>query len=290
LDDTDEPPDARIVALHHPPSAYGLPTHFASSRWYSPDERCAWIIGNEFYGNLKITMRGLCSELAPDDEIFVHGCAMNINGLGIVLSGASGAGKTTLLAALRMQLRDSLFIINEDWGPLSLRTGTLRQVGEPYLHMKYPSVKALASHLDISPSLFPSENFRDDASDPRARLMISPKLIFDGQLAKEGRIDLFVVLMRDLTQGTAVRTLDPSDIGVISGGQYSIAYRRVERFLNGALILTDEARYQRQLRLHAKLLSGVPCVLVNNGGTPADAAKALLKAISNLQTAETTLP
>ncbi len=88
-----EKPSATIIALKGNAELYGLSQKFNKYRWFCPKTKQVWIFGNEFYGNIKITVRGLCSELAPPEQMFLHGCSMAIDGRGVVLSGVSGAGQ-----------------------------------------------------------------------------------------------------------------------------------------------------------------------------------------------------
>lgn len=92
--------DAAIVAMCDTP---------ANARWLEPGVRyvngertliaCA---GSEYYGNIKVSVRGLCSAIAAQRGCggFLHGASMTLDGLGVVICGASGAGKTTLTRAL----------------------------------------------------------------------------------------------------------------------------------------------------------------------------------------------
>lgn len=130
-------PDASILALRSHPGHYGLPDSLDGKRWYCPHSHQLWMFNNEYYGNLKITVRGLCSDLSAPAGMFLHGSCLEIDGKGVVLSGMSGVGKTAITAALRRTLAGKLRVVNDDWGPLSLDTGELRSTDEPYLHMKY---------------------------------------------------------------------------------------------------------------------------------------------------------
>ena len=94
-------PDATITALKRSAVRYGLEKEFDESRWFDPKTNQVWMFGNEFYGNIKITIRGLCSEISSFEQMFLHGCSLVVDGRGVVLSGVSGAGKTTLTTALR---------------------------------------------------------------------------------------------------------------------------------------------------------------------------------------------
>jgi hypothetical protein len=151
VDTSSRKPDATIIAMKESAETYGFAQEFDGSRWFCSKTRQVLMFGNEFYGNIKITVRGLCSEVTLSEQMFLHGCSLAVDGRGLVLSGVSGAGKTTITAALRKILGSRAQIVNDDWGPFSLSYGQLQFTGEPYLHMKYPSVQALIPNLEISP-------------------------------------------------------------------------------------------------------------------------------------------
>lgn len=270
-------PDATIVAMKEDAAAYGLEPGFDGARWFCPKTNQVWMFGNEFYGNVKITVRGLCSEVTPFEQMFVHGCAMAIDGRGVVLSGVSGAGKTTLTAALRKTLGLRLRIVNDDFGPLSLSSGQLKFTGELYLHMKYPSVRALAPGLEVSPASYVTENFQGDTGDPRARLLIAPKQVFgDDGLQSKVRMNMFMVTVRDSEMPAGVRPFTLQDMPLLETGRYSKFYDKTERFLNGSLFITDEARKKREHDRHNMLVENFRCYLVNNVATPEETAEFIL--------------
>lgn len=276
-------PDATIIALKKNAAVYGLARELDSSRWFCSKTGQVWMFGNEFYGNVKITVRGLCSELAPPEQMFLHGCALAIDGRGVVLSGVSGAGKTTLTAALRKILGSRAQVLNDDWGPFSLNDGQLQFTDEPYLHMKYPSVRTLAPHLEISPSAHPSENFRGDTNDPRARLLIAPHQVFgNNSLQSKAKLRMFVVVTRDPNMSAGVRSLSQRDMPLLEQGKYSRFYDRTEQFLNGSLFITDRIGQERERDRHRTLLKDFPCIMVNNVVAPEKTAELILTELERI--------
>lgn len=272
-------PDASITALKESASSYGLTREFDESRWFCPETNQVVMFGNEFYGNIKITVRGLCSEITPHDQMFLHGCSLVIDGRGVVLSGASGAGKTTLTAALKKTLGSRMHIVNDDWGPFSLKSGILQFTGEPHLHMKYPSVRMLNPKLEINPTVYPSENFDGDTNDPRARLLIAPYQVFGAEgLQDKAKLQLFVVVRRDPESKIGVKYLSRNDISSVEQSQYSRFYHRTEHFLNGSLFLFDDTRIMRERGRHKVLLSDFPCISINNITSPEESAELILAA------------
>jgi Phosphoenolpyruvate carboxykinase. len=273
-------PDARILAGKESATYYGLPQDFNNCRWYCPESRQVWMFGTEYYGNLKITVRGLCSELASDEEMFIHGCALSLYNCGLILSGMSGAGKTTLTAALRQRLDSNVSVVNDDWGPLSLSSGLVRRTGEPYLHMKYPSVRSLAPALSIGPNTHRSENFQGDFNDPAARLLINPFDVFGQEgLCDDVTLKLFVVVIRNDSEPLSLRRLSTTDLSILERGHYSAFYQRSEQFLNGSLFLMDDYRLMRTRQQHRALLERFHCVALNNSGSPQRGAELIISAL-----------
>jgi hypothetical protein len=270
--------DGRIVALARPPEAYGAPPGLTGSRWFSREERTVWIYGSEYYGNVKITVRGLCSVLASPPSIFLHGCMLGVDNCGLVLIGASGAGKTTVTAALGRESGKPVKIVNDDWGALDVRSQTAVFTGEKALHMKYRSVRAMAPTLRLDPEQFASENYQGDPEDPHARLLISRERAFgrDG-VADRARIDKVVLLSRSNASRPSFRKLDKRDVQTIAQGSYSAFYRREEPFHNGSLFLTDEALSARYRSDFECLFESLPCFLVENAGDPRAVAELVLR-------------
>lgn len=276
-DDESAPVHGSICALRGSAADYGLDERLDFARWCLTPQSKVWMFGSEYYGNIKITVRGLCSEVAGPDDSFIHGCALCVDSHGVILSGVSGAGKTTVTSALRKLCNGTIRIVNDDWGGLSLTTGQVRFTGEASLHMKYPSVKSLAPHLDPCPETYLSENFLGDAYDPHARLLIRPEEVFGTHgLALEAHLACFVFLIRDTAAPPELRRLDERDIDVLERGRQSAFYDRSEFFMNGSLFLTSEDQWARHRQQMLELLGRYPCYLLNNSGTAEEAGHSII--------------
>jgi energy-coupling factor transporter ATP-binding protein EcfA2 len=226
--------------------------------------------GNESYANLKVTTRGLVSSLMIPGVVWLHGCALTIDVEGerrsVMLIGRSGAGKTTLTAALRARLPGAVKIVNDDWGALSLLSGTITYTGEQRLHMKYMSVAALRPDLEPTPATHQSEEFRGDRYDPLPRLLISPTEVFgsDGVVESAALSRVFLVKRgKDVLPG--IRSLSQTDaLSEFERGEYSEYYTGPERFFNGSLFLHDDGLVQKARTLHAALFERFPPVSIGN--------------------------
>lgn len=234
-------------------------------------------VENEYYGNVKISVRGLCSaSMRSRPGGFLHGASMTVGGIGIVVAGASGAGKTTSTRALIAARPDDVRIINDDWGWADQDSRSIVFTGEPNLHMKYRSVQTIAPALRISPELQLSENYQGDPSDPHARLLIPRDHVFGPNLQNAATFDAFVLITRDHSQPFFTRPLVPADVALLEVAEYSAFYQRNERFLDGSLLLLDEGDIDVERARFGRLLDRVPSLLVNNVSTPERVAEAIL--------------
>jgi hypothetical protein len=270
-------PDATILALRGT-AIPDLPTLRAGERYIDPDRSLIVSLGSEYYGNVKVSVRGLCSSAVARRRQggFVHGASMAVRGSGIVISGVSGAGKTTITRALMSLCPDGVRIINDDWGWADQDSGTIVFTGEPRLHMKYRSVHAIAPQLAPSPGSHLSENYEGDFNDPHARLLIARDEVFAGAVKDTSSFDAFVVVTRDPSKPAFARALNAGDIDLLEAAEYSDFYGRHERFMDGSLLLVDERDRRRERARFERLLANIPGTLVNNVGPPADVARQLL--------------
>lgn len=267
--------EATIVAMRGE-SVPGAPQLRAGVRFVNPGRSLIVSAGNEYYGNIKISVRGLCS--AAVHRIgggFLHGASLSVGETGIVIGGASGAGKTTTTRALFDLYPGDVRMINDDWGWADSDRRMLRYTGEPNLHMKYRSVRTIAPTLAISPDLHLSENYEGDADNPHARLLIPRDLVFNGVVAESARFGAYVVVVRDKGKPFFCRQLDPDDVSILEAAEYSAFYQRHERFLDGSLLLLSDADLDAERRRFRRLLSQVPSLLVNNVSTPTELANAV---------------
>jgi hypothetical protein len=271
-------PDAIIYAMRGPPESYGVQTDGGSGRVFLRGTNTVCIYGSEYYGNLKITVRGLCSELGSRDQVFVHGCSLSVESVGILLLGASGAGKTTITAALRRRFGPDVKTVNDDWGPVRVADATAVYTGETALHMKYRSVRAIAPQLSLSPILYPSENFEGDPDNPHARLLIPRETVFgQGQVASSVAIDKAVLLVRSEGAQPGFRRISAADLASISASSYSSFYDRPEPFFNGSLFLTTDECRERHEDDFARLLNRIPLYSVANAGDPERVAELIME-------------
>lgn len=198
-------PDATMYAFARLPEAYGLDPELGGRRTWFRDRHEVWQFGTEYYGNIKVSTRGLCSALAADDEVFVHGCSLQIGDRGVILSGRSGTGKTTLTAAMR-SASPVVRVINDDWGAVGLSGGETYYTGEARLHMKYRSAFAIDPDLGIGPLTHLSENYADDPEDIHSRLLISRASVFgEDRVSDAGPVSAYCVLTRDETRPAGIR-------------------------------------------------------------------------------------
>lgn len=178
---TGREPDATLYALARPASWYGLDGRWDRARWWSRAHKMMVVFGSGSYRLAKVCVRGMCSAVSGDDTLFLHGCALSVGAgtdrRGVVITGGSGAGKTTLVAGLLRHQEFPVTVLNDDWGAVSLTSGSSVSTGEQMLHMKSSSVLALR------PGFFataPTDSYARDASEPdrAARVLVSPERVY----------------------------------------------------------------------------------------------------------------
>jgi D-inositol-3-phosphate glycosyltransferase len=254
------PPDnvaATIYAMTGTPADYGVQADHHHRLWDAGQSAVA-LFECDSYAIVKVTVRGVCSAVRSDAELFAHGCAFEVTHLatgdvrGVLLIGGSGAGKTTLVSALMADPEYRVRIVNDDWGVIDLDDATARFTGERTLHMKARSVLSFAPQQRRALSTIPTEG-SSDPDDAGMRVLIEPATVFgDDGTADEVRLTDLVVLSRGASDSGAT----PDDLlAALEAGAYSEYYQRAESFFNGSLILTSDAARDRERHAFAALMT-----------------------------------
>lgn len=278
LVDVVTPTDNAIIVALACDSFPSVPALEPGWRYVDPERRLIVSLGNEYYGNVKVSVRGLCSAAVARKGKggFLHGASMSVRGTGIVVSGVSGAGKTTITRALMSLCPGDIRIINDDWGWADQDSRSIIFTGEPHLHMKYRSVHAIAPQLAPSPELYASENYAGDFNDPHARLLISRDEVFTGAATTACPFDALVVVTRNESEPAYVRDLSLDDLPLLEAAEYSAFYDRHECFMDGSLLLLDNEDLRRERARFSRLLGQIPTMHLNNVGSPDAVAEQLL--------------
>lgn len=263
-------PDAVLCALTWPARRYGLDQRWDGARWWSPEHRIMVVFGFGSYRLVKVCVRGLCSAVADDDIVCMHGCALSVGAgadrRGVVITGSSGAGKTTLVAELLRHREYQVAVLNDDWGAISLARGITVSTGERMLHMKTRSVLAL------HPGFFgsaPAGSYRPDLSeqDPAARMLVTPQSVYGTAWSTSATaVGHVAVVVREPAgwvppgrEGEAVRVLGAEgDTGLV---------HHHEAFYNGSLILAKEKDKSREEHRYRQLIHRIPVSWINNCST-----------------------
>jgi len=265
---TDPNQELRIVAVRElEQSKY--PNMRSEYRYIDPNRKTILTLGNEYYGNVKISVRGLCSVAAMDFESgsFVHGAAISIRNSGLVLAGSSGAGKTTMTRKVAERFGDFFSVINDDWGWVDPSEKRILFTGEPHLHMKYRSVKTLAPSKEVSPEQYLSENYYGDPTNPSARLLIPRNDVFERTADQADLLGIFFVTSEPGIQ-EIIWPVDNKDLARIEASQYSAFYDRHEMFMDGSLLLTTSEHIEIERQRFKKMIKSIPAFMVNNHGDP----------------------
>jgi hypothetical protein len=272
-----EPLDGHIILARATTAGDAAPTGEPPAIVVSPDVRRAQIPGREYYTKVKTTLRAICSALAPPHEIFLHGCTLDVDGIGLMICGESGAGKTTLARAIMAQAGAA--IVNDDWGPLSLIDFTATYTGEARLHMKYRTVSSMRPELAINPNRYASEDFRGDPQDPRARLMIPRGDVFGAhRIADTTCVRHVLFISRNDPSASFARPLSLKDAAVLARQDHTPSIIR-SSYLDAASLLDHPRVAAQQAQRHQRLLASGHCVAINSHGDPTAVAARVLHEI-----------
>jgi hypothetical protein len=275
-------PDATLCALARPACSYGLDKTWDRARWWSREQKMMMLFGVGSYRLAKACVRGICSAVSGDDILCLHGCALSVGAgagrRGVVITGSSGAGKTTLVAGLLRHPGHQVAVLNDDWGSVSLSSGTSVSTGERMLHMKSSSVLALCPGFFASAP--PGSYLRDLSELDRAvRILVSPLSVYGTAWNSTAMVvEHVAVVVREpagwlppAPGGEAVRVLrSQGDVGFV---------HHHEAFFNGSLILTTEDDKLREERRYRRLFDRTTVSWINNCGTPDNMVDKFISAI-----------
>jgi hypothetical protein len=268
---TCQEPDATLYALARPAASYGLDERFDRARWWSRNHKMMAVFRFGSYRLVKVCVRSICSAVSGDDILFLHGCALSVgagaNQRGVVITGSSGAGKTTLVAGLLRHPDYPIAVLNDDWGAVSLSSGTSVSTVERTLHMKSSSVLALCPDFFTTA---PAGSYLRDLSEPEggARVLVPPERVYGTAWKAMATVVTHVaVVVREpagwlppAQGGDAVLALESED-----GGGFAHHH---EAFFNGSLILTTDDDMLREERRYRRLLDRTTVSWINNCRTP----------------------
>ena len=279
---TGQEPDATLYALAGSACSYGLDKTLDRARWWSRDHKMMAVFGFGSYRLIKVCVRGICSAVTGDDILFLHGCALSVGAgtdrRGVIITGSSGAGKTTLVAGLMRHPEYPVTVLNDDWGAVSLSSGTSVSTGERMLHMKSSSVQALCPGFFAST---PAGAYARDLSEPdgAARVLVPPESVYrTAWNATAAVVEHVAVIVQEpagwlppAQRSEAVLALESEDgVGFV---------HHHEAFYNGSLILTTESDRLREERRYRRLLDRTTVSWINNCGTPEALAGNFISAV-----------
>ncbi len=279
---TGQEPDATLYALARPAGSYGLDRAWDGARWWSREHKMMVVFGCGSYRLAKVCVRGICSAVSRDDIVFLHGCALSVGAgtgrRGVVITGSSGAGKTTLVASLLRHPGYPVAVMNDDWGAVSLSSGTSVSTGEKMLHMKASSVLALCPGFFASA---PTGSYLRDLSepDPAARVLVPPEGTYGTAWSTTAAVVEHVAVVVRETAGWLPPAQGAEAVMVLeSEGGLGFVHHH-EAFFNGSLILTAEDDRLREEWRYRRLLNRTTVSWINNCGTPEALAGTFISAV-----------
>ena len=267
----DQVPDATLYALTRPAGGYGLGGSWDGVRWWSAEQRAMVVFGFGSYRLVKICVRGVCSAVAGDGLLFLHGCALSVGAgaarRGVVITGSSGAGKTTLVAGVLRHPELAAAVLNDDWGGICLRTGEAASTGEQLLHMKTSSVLALRPDFFTSA---PPGSYRPDRSEggTAARLLVPPGRVYGTAWTTSPMVVAHVVVVVREPPGWRPPGPDGETVRALESEDEAGAAHHHEAFFNGSLILPGEPDKWREERRYQRLFERTAVTWLNNCGPP----------------------
>ena len=264
-------PDAVLYALARPARSYGLDERWDRARWWSRDHQMMMVFGLGSYRLAKVCIRGICSAVAGDQTLFVHGCALSVGTgtgrRGVVITGSSGAGKTTLVAGLLRHPEYPVAVLNDDWGAISLTCGDTVSTGERMLHMKTRSV------LPLRPGFFasaPTGSYSWDRSeqDLAVRMLVSPASVYGKAWSTSAAVvEHVAVVVREPADWVPPSREGDAVTALQSRGGTGLVHQH-EAFYNGSLILAADTDKLREERRYRQLFDRTPVSWINNCSTP----------------------
>jgi len=279
--ESDRRPDATLKVLARPAPSYGLGGTWAEARWWSRSARTMVLFGGDYH-LVKASIRGICSAVSVDDLLFLHGCVLSVkyrnSSRGVAIMGSSGAGKTTLVARILEHPECAVRVVTDDWGAVSVQSGTAVGTGEINLHMKTQSILALRP--DFLACTAPDAYTHDlSDADPSARLLVAPEHVYKASWNRDAIvIDNIFVLVRE-TPGWEPPDQPAQVLKLLSRGGYSGYFRRNEAFFNGSLILLTDADRSRELMRYERFLKRVSLTWINNCGTVDELTEEFLRVV-----------
>ena len=214
-------------------------------RYYIPETDEVFVFNNNFYGNLKISYRGLVANIAIKYNILtLHSTALSINNKNIIITGVSGAGKTTLLN--NMIINHKAKLIWDDWGFISPFTACISNPNEIFNHLKIKSVMALLPDFKISDEMYTEFYDRLSPFYDEARIMLN----ISGLLRSLGdpiifnnKLDTLIFITNYTDAPGFIKEIDSEfATSLFSTKFFSKAYNDYVSFFNGALFLDDELK------------------------------------------------
>lgn len=239
--------------------------NFDKYRYYLPKKEEIVSFNNDFYGNLKISYRGLSANIAlRQNLVSLHSAVIKVNNKIIAITGVSGAGKSTIFKYLLQELHGKL--IWDDWGFINPISLDLIIPNEIHNHLKISSVKSLLPNFNDSSGYHTEFYEEGNVFFDNARIMLNLRKHLPYLPNNIGeKLDTLFILTNDKNQNHFIKKIDCGNAKeIFFTSRFSEAYKSKVHYFNGALFLNSSLREQHDI-LYLKLLKNIKnIVLINN--------------------------
>lgn len=248
---------------------------FQKFKYYNKELNSVISLNNDFYGNVKISYRGLCANAAlSKDVLTLHSDCLNIQGKNIAITGDSGAGKSTLCNMLHKSFDGIL--VWEDFGLVNANDSRLIVPNEVYNQLNQRTLKNILPLFNESSTDLYSEYYDPDSlyyQERRLMVNISDyiKTIQNTKNIVSTGLDALIILKNDTTLPYSIRRASAKEaLAVFAIPVMSKAHQGEIRYANGSLIL-DEEQDQLYYENFLKLFLGIKNLFIlNNNFTSFD--------------------
>jgi len=238
-------------------------------KYYIPHKNEAISLNNDFYGNLKVTYRGLCANIGLYKNIIsLHSAAVKLNTKTVLITGVSGSGKSTIYKYLIRSLKGSF--VWDDWGFIDPNSLSIIIPNEIHNHMKIKSLKFLLPFFNDFSDKYTEFYDKNNMFFDSARIMINLRDYIPNvsSSTEKLKLDTLILLSNDINQNHFIKRIDNKEAKKLFFTPiYSKAYESKVHYFDGSLFLNDFLKDKHEI-LYSLLLDNLKDIIhINNNFT-----------------------